>query len=83
MVARKFSAKKVSKKFRKIHIEIPALESLSNTAKCLQPIRLAALLKRDPRTDISEPAVHRSSTKQVFLNNAQNSQENTCVGVSF
>ena len=28
-------------------------------------------------------AVHRCSTKQVFLKNPQNSQENTCAGVSF
>ena len=31
---------------------------------------------------VSEPAVHRSPTKLVFLNNSQNSQERTCVGVS-
>ena len=32
---------------------------------------------------VSEPAVCRSSTKQVFLNNSQNSQENTYVSVTF
>ena len=31
----------------------------------------------------SKPAVCRSSTKQVFLNNSQNSQENTYVRVTF
>ena len=59
------------------------LESLSNTVKCLQAVRLSTLLKRDPRTGVSELVVNRSSIKQVFLNNAQNSLENTCVGVSF
>ena len=39
------------------------LESLSNTVKGLQVVRLAALLKRDPRTFDLEPAVRRSSTK--------------------
>ena len=32
----------------KIHREIPVLESLSDTVKCLQIVRLAALLKTDP-----------------------------------
>ena len=32
---------------------------------------------------VSEPAVCKSSTKQVFLNNSQNLQENTYVGVTF
>ena len=41
------------------------------------------LLKRDPRTGVSQPAVSRSSTKWVFLNNSQNIQENTCVEVSY
>ena len=39
------------------------LESLSNTVKCVQTIRLATLLKRDPRTGVSVPAIRRSSTK--------------------
>ena len=55
----------------------------ANTVKGLQTIRLATLLKRHPHTGVSEPAVCRSSTKQVFLNNSQNSQENTYVRVSF
>ena len=83
MVAIKFSAVKLFQKFCKIHREIPVLESLSNTVKCLQAVRLSTLLKRDPRTGVSELVVNRSSIKQVFLNNAQNSLENTCVGVSF
>ena len=40
-------------------------------------------IKERPRTGVSEAAIHRSSTKQVFLNNSQNSQESTCVGVPF
>ena len=32
---------------------------------------------------VSEPAVCRSSTKQVLLNNSQNSQENTYIRVTF
>ena len=59
------------------------LESLSNAVKCLQAIRLATLLKRVLRTGVSERAVRRSSTKKVFLNNSQISQESTCVAVSF
>ena len=78
MVAR-CSAKKVSEK---IHKEIPALQSLSDTIKELQAVRFATLLKRHPRSGVSEPAVCRSSTKYVFLNNSQNSQENTYVGVT-
>ena len=37
--------------------------SLCNTGKGLQAIRLAALLKRDPSTGVSEPAVRRCCTK--------------------
>ena len=58
----------------KIHREIPVLESLS-TVKCVQAVRLATLLKRHPRTGVSETAVRRFSTKQVFLNNSQNLRE--------
>ena len=39
------------------------LQSLSNTAKDLQAVKLATLLKRDPSTGVSEPAVCRSCTK--------------------
>ena len=63
MVARRCSAKKFSKKFHKIHKEIPVPQSLSNTVKDFQAVRLATLLKRDPRTGVSEPVVFRSSTK--------------------
>ena len=38
-------------------------------------------LKR--RTGVLEPALHRSSTKQMFLDNSQNSREKTCFGVFF
>ena len=56
-------AKKLSKKFHKIHREIPLLESLSITVKCFQAVTLATRLKRDPRTSFSEPAICRSSTR--------------------
>ena len=59
------------------------LQSLPDTIKELQVIRLATFLKRHPCSGVSEPAVCRSSTKSVFLNNSQNSQENTYVGVTF
>ena len=51
------------------------LQTLPDTIKELEAVRLATLLKRHPRSSVSEPAVCRSSTKQVFLNNSQNSQE--------
>ena len=60
MFARKCSPKKLSSKLRKIHREIPVVESLSNSVKCVQAVRFATLLKRDPRTGVSEPAVRRS-----------------------
>ena len=44
---------------------------------------LATLWKRKPDTGVSEPAFNICSTKDVFLKNSQNSQENTCVGLSF
>ena len=72
----------ISKKFHKVHREIPVLESLS-TVQGLHAIWLATLLKRDPRTGVSEPAVPRFFTKFVYLNNSQNSKKNTRVGVSF
>ena len=53
---------------------MPVLQSPFNTAKGLQDVRLVILMKRDPRTSVSEPAVCRSFTKYVFLNNSQNSQ---------
>ena len=59
------------------------LQSLSNTVKGLQSVMFATLLKRDPRTGVSEKAISRCSSKQVLLNNSQNSQESTYVGVSF
>ena len=41
----------------------PLAASASNTVKCVQALKLATLLKRDPRIGVSEPAVRRSSTK--------------------
>ena len=64
-------------------MEVPVLESLSNNVTGLQAAEIAPLLKRDPATGVSEPAVCRCPTKQAFFKNSQNSQENTCVGVSF
>ena len=63
VVARRCCAKNLPKKCYKIHREIPVLESLSNTAKCLYAVWPATLLKKNPRTGVSEPAVHRSFTK--------------------
>ena len=82
VVTRKCSTKTFSNKFHKINNFI-LLHSISDTVKGLLDIRLATLLKREPHTGVSEPAFCRSSTKQLFLNNLQNSQENACAGVSF
>ena len=68
-------------KISKNSIEILVIEFLSNTVKSLQAVRRATL--RDPRTGVSEPGICRCSTKEMFLNNSQNSPENICVGVSF
>ena len=38
-------------------------QSLSNTVKSIQAVRLATLLMKDPLTGISEPAICRSSKK--------------------
>ena len=57
--------------------------SVSNTVKYVQAVRVVTLLKRDPSTGVLEAAICRSSTKWVFLNNSQNSRENTYVRVSF
>ena len=59
------------------------LQSLPDTIKELQTVRLATLLKRHTRSGVWEPAVCRSSTKQVLLNNSQYSQEKTYVGATF
>ena len=63
VVARKCSTKKFSSKFLKIYRKIPLLEFLSNTVKGLQAIRLATLLKRNPRTGVLELAVRKRSLK--------------------
>ena len=54
----------------KIHKEIPMLQSFPDNIKELQAVRFATLLKRHPHSGVSEPAVCRSSTKQVFLHNS-------------
>ena len=54
MVARRTSAKKISEKLHKIHREIPVLQSLSNTVKSIEAVRLATFLKRDPRTGVKD-----------------------------
>ena len=46
-----------------MHREIHVLESLSNTVKCIQAVRFATFLNRDPCTVVSKTAVHRSSAK--------------------
>ena len=63
VVARCSTKKKLSLKLHKIHRKVPVLESLSNTVKGLQAIRLASLLMRNPRTGVLEPAVRKSSLK--------------------
>ena len=65
VVARCFT-KNLSKKFLKIRREIHVYlcDSLFlNTVKSLQAVMLVILLKRDPRTGVSEPAVCRSSVR--------------------
>ena len=59
------------------------LQSLSNTVKDLQAVRLPTLLKRDTRTGVSELVACRSFTKLVFLDNSPNAKENTYVGSLF
>ena len=49
--------KRFPRKVCKIHIEIPVLNSLFNNVTVLQAVRLTTLLKRDPGTSISKPAV--------------------------
>ena len=58
---------------------MPVLESLANTTKGPQGVRLAYLLKRNPRTGVLEPAIHKCSLKKVFLNNSQSSYRKTPV----
>ena len=62
-VARRCSTEKLSLKLHNICRKIPVLESLSNTVKGLQAIRLATLLKRNPRSSVLEPAVRKCSLK--------------------
>ena len=77
VVARRCSTKKLSEKLHKTHRKIPVLVPLSNTVKGFQAIRLATLLKRNPRTGVLEPTVPMCSLKQMFFKNSQNSQEST------
>ena len=58
------------------------LDPRSNTAEGLQAIRLATLLKRNPRTSVLERAVRKCSLI-VFLYILQILQENTCAEFSF
>ena len=64
VVARRCSTKKLSEKLHKTHRKIPVLVPLSNTVKGLQAIRLATLLKRNPRTGVLEPTVPMCSLKR-------------------
>ena len=63
----------VSCKFCKVskdtfsYITPPVTASLSNTVKCVQAIRLATLLKTDPRICVLEPAICRSSRKYSWI----------------
>ena len=59
------------------------LEPLSNNFKGLEAVTLATLLKGDSHAGVSEPTVCRCSIKYVFLNNSQDTEENTSAGVSF
>ena len=47
----------------KIKRKMPVLESLSNTAKDLQAIRLATLLERNPHIVVLESAIRQCSLK--------------------
>ena len=48
--------KKVFLKIIQNSLKTPELESLSNTAKGLQAVRPATLLKRNPSTDVNQPS---------------------------
>ena len=62
MVAR-CSAKKFS---QKIHKEIPVLQSLSDTIKELQAVKLATLLKRHPYSGILNFIIKETTAKMFF-----------------
>ena len=55
--------KSFPKNYTKIHRKIPVLESFSNAVKGLHAVSLATLLKRNPHTDVLEPAVCKCSLK--------------------
>ena len=58
------SVKRVSLKISKNTFTYTlVVASVSDTVKCVQAVRLATLLKRDPSTGVSEPAIFRFSTK--------------------
>ena len=59
------------------------LQSLSSTDEGLHDGRLATFLKLNPRASVLESSVLKGSLRKLFLNNSQNSQENTCVGFYF
>ena len=85
VVARRCSKKSFPINYtkHKVHRKIPVLESLSKTTQGLQVVKPATLLKRIPRTGILERAVRKYSLHDVLLNNSQNIQKITCIGVSF
>ena len=57
MIARRYSAKKLSFKISQNSQRNSCVESLFNTVEGLQAISPATLLKRELRTGVSEPAV--------------------------
>ena len=53
-----------SKVFQNTSYRTPLVAaSAPNTVKCVQGVKLATLLKKDPRSGDSEPVVRSSSTK--------------------
>ena len=63
VVAKRCSAKKLSKKLHKIHNKIPVLESLFNTVEGVQAVRLGTLLNINLCTGVLEPAVSKCFLK--------------------
>ena len=64
VVARRCSTKKASLK-----ITQNSQKKCARVSGCQKTVRLATLLKRNPRTSVSEPAVRKYSLKQMILNN--------------
>ena len=63
VVPKRYSAKKLSYQFLKIHREVPVWQSLSNIVKSFQVVRFATLLKKHPLTGVWEQAICRFSRK--------------------